>query len=356
MPAEPIDLTLDVVPRARFDLLDLRGRLTAAHHDALQPFPRCLCWSSHTTAGFLDRSVAARFPAAPSGVAGYLDAFRTLFPEGADYEHDRLDRRTELDPEQRRVEPRNADSHLAFMAAGLRTCVSFGNHPAEPIPFVDLDGVNAGQPRRRVTRIIGYHAEEEVAHTEIEVPVSGHPVDSVNLKDARLGIYQRLAEFVARHGVTKGRLRLTLDAGERHAGLTVNEYETLLMRHDLPEVLRDPLRFAVERGRHALADPRAVPAKTLGYAKYDLVQLINQLVDRLGWRESLIERLLARALAVPADRFLRMKRSVNLLVSDRDGDGRGQLVEGRYQSTILVQWHRAPRQARRVDVTLTRLA
>jgi hypothetical protein len=126
------------------------------------------------------------------------------------------------------------------------------------------------------------------------------------------------------------------------------------MRYDLPEVLRDPLRFAIEKGRHAIADPRSVPAKTLGYAKYDLVRILNQVVERLGLSESLVERLLARTMAVPANRFLRMKRSVDLLVSD-DGLGKGSLVEGTYQSTILVQWHRAPRQSRLVDVTLTRL-
>jgi hypothetical protein len=180
-------------------------------------------------------------------------------------------------------------------------------------------------------------------------------VDSVNLRDPRLGFSEQLDDLVARHGVRRGRIRLTLHHGERHAGLTVNEYETLLMRHDLPDVLRDPLRFAIEKGRHALADPRAVPAKTLGYARYDLVHVMNKLVDALGLNESIVERLVARTLAVPAARFLRMKRSVNLLVSDRGDRGQAKVVEGRYQSTILVQWHRAPRQARVIDVTLTRL-
>lgn len=353
MSCDPLDVKLDVVPRSRFDMVDLRGLLSASHGAALAAFPHCLYWSSHTTAGFLDRSVASRL-IHKSGVAAYIDAFRAIFPEGADYEHDRLDRRVELAPAQREIEPKNADSHLAFIAAGLRTCVTYANKPNEPVCFVDLDGVNAGRPRCRHTRVIGFHHEELVARHQIEVPVSTHPMDSINLKDPRLGIAEELAEFVYRHGVPKGRLRLALHAGERHAGLTVNEYETLLMRHDLLDVLRDPLRFAIEKGRHAFADPRAVPAKTLGYAKYDLVRLMNQAVERLGLSESLVERLLARTLAVPANRFLRMKRSVNLLVSD-DGLGKGSLVEGTYQSTILVQWHRAPRQARLIDVTLTRL-
>lgn len=353
MSPNPVDIKLDVVPRSRFDMVDLRGLLANAQSSALALFPQCLYWSSHTTAGFLDRNLVARLVGKP-GVAAYIDAFRTIFPEGADYEHDQLERRTELAPEQRVVEPKNADSHLAFMAAGLRTCVTYANRPNEPVCFVDLDGVNAGQPRCRHTRVIGFNREEIVARHQIEVPVSSHPVDSINFKDPRLGISDQLNEFVRRHGVTKGRLRLSLHPGERHAGLTVNEYETLLMRHDLPEVLRNPLRFAIEKGRHAISDPRAVPAKTLGYARYDFVRVMNGAVERLGLSESLVERLLARTLAVPANRFLRMKRSVNLLVSDGD-TGTPTVVEGRYQSTILVQWHRAQASARIVDVTLTQL-
>jgi thiamine phosphate synthase YjbQ (UPF0047 family) len=354
MQADPLELTVDVVPRARFDMIDLRGCITQDHAGALALYPNCLYWSSHTTAGFLDPSVTARIVQKP-GIAGYLEAFRAIFPEGADYEHDQLERRTELPPEQRRVEPRNADSHLAFIAAGLRTCVTAANGRRSPVCFVDLDGMNAGRARHRVTRVIGYHGEQEVVRARIEIPVSAHHVDSVNLRDPRLGISQQLADLVAQHGVTKGRLLLTLDHGERHAGLTVNEYETLLMRHDLPEVLRDPLRFALEKGRHALADPRAVPAKTLGYARYDLVHVINKLVDTLGLNESIVERLVARTLSVPATRFLRIRRSVSLLVSDSRRAGHGELVEGTYQSTILVQWHRAARQARTIDVVLTRL-
>lgn len=352
--SSPLEVNLELVPRARVDIVDPRASLSADEQAALKPYARCLYWSSHTTAGFFERALAARLQRRKA-TAGYLDAFRTIFPEGGGYEHDRLDQRTELAPEQRLVEPRNADSHLAFIAAGLRTCVSFPNREAEPVRFVDLDGVHGGQPRQRLMRIIGYQREEEIDRIRIEVPVSAHPVDSINLKDPRLGIYDQLAELVARHDLTKGRLRLSLDHGERHAGLTVNEYETLLMRHDLAEVLRNPLRFAAEQARNALRNPRTVPAKTLGYAKYDLVRVVNRVVDALGLRESVVERLVARTLAAPAARFLRMKRRVDLLVSDPAGYGKGTLVEGTYQSPILVQWHRAPRQARVLDVILTRL-
>jgi thiamine phosphate synthase YjbQ (UPF0047 family) len=290
----------------------------------------------------------------PEHLPNYLQAFRALFPEGAGYEHDRLERRDDLDPKQREVEPRNADSHLAFIAGGMLPCVTHPNRPSESVFFVDLDGVVDGQPRRRLTRMVGFHDERVVRTTRIEVPMSTHPIDSVNLKDARLGLYDRLSEFVASAGVGKGRLRIVLEPSERHSALTVNEYETLLMKNDLADVLRNPLRFFAEKSRHALANPRAVPAKTLGYAKYDFVRVLNKSLDTLGLRGSIVEKVLASSIAVPAARFFRMRRSVSLLVSERE-DGSHGLIEGTYQSPILVQWQKAPRETRLLEVTLTEL-
>ena len=335
-------------------MIDVRRVMAAHHGDVLDAYPRALCCSFHTTAGYLDQSVAWRLNQSRAGVMPYIDLFRTMFPEGAGYEHDKLDRRTELTEAQKPVEPMNADSHLAIMAGALRSCVTYRNRPGEPVCFVDLDGVHAGRPRRRSTTVLGYSREEPVAQARLTVRVSGHAVDSVNLKDPQLGIYEQVASLVAAHGVTKGRIRLTLAPGERHAGLTVNEYETLLMRHDLREVLRDPLRFMAEKAGHILGNPRAIPARTLDYAKYDLVRVFNQLVDALGLGESMVESILSRAIAMPASRFLRMKRSVSLLVSDRVNPGVGAIVEGTYQSPILVQWQRGGRQSRTLDVTLTR--
>lgn len=351
MTSQPLDVTLELLPKARFDMVELRSHF-AAEHEAFAAYPHCLYWSSHTTAGFLDRSLTARLQR--EHLPNYLEAFRALFPEGAGYEHDRLERRDDLDPKQREVEPKNADSHLAFIAGGMRPCVTHPNRPGESVFFVDLDGVVDGRPRRRLTRMVGFHDERVVRTTRIEVPVSTHPIDSVSLKDPRLGLYERLSEFVASAGVAKGQLRIVLDPAERHSALTVNEYETLLMKHDLADVLRNPLRFFAEKSRHALANPLAVPAKTLGYAKYDFVRVLNKSLDTLGLRGSFVEKVLANSLAVPAARFFRMRRSVSLLVSERN-DGTHGLIEGTYQSPILVQWQRAPRETRSLEVTLTEL-
>jgi CBS-domain-containing membrane protein len=127
------------------------------------------------------------------------------------------------------------------------------------------------------------------------------------------------------------------------------------MQHDLAEVLRNPLRFAAEKARHAWNDPMAVPAKALGYAKYDLVRALNRFVDALGLQSSRIERLLARTLEVPAARFLRMRRSVDLLVSDSKTPGSGAVVEGTYQAPILVQWRPPAHSGQRtIDIAVTR--
>ncbi len=355
MAQAPAEVSVEIQPRARYDAIDVRARIAAEHGDVLAEFPRALYCSFHTTAGYLEQALATRLSrGANDGVDAYLDAFRTVFPEDAGYLHDNLALRTELTDDQKAVEPRNADSHLAFMAAGLHACVPYRTGD-EPVWFVDLDGMNAGTPRRRQTTVVGYSHEVPVWRTQVVIPVSGHPIDSINLRDPQIGFYDMLNEAIARYGVSKGRLRIELDPNEHQAGLTINEYETLLMRHDLVEVLRNPLRYMAEKGRHALADPRAIPAKAADYAKYDIVRAMNQLVDRLGLNEGIVERTMARLMAMPAERFLRMKRSVNLLVSDRREPGRGAIVEGTYQSPILVQWNHASNRERHVNITLARL-
>ena len=287
-------------------------------------------------------------------LTGYVGAFRAVFPHGASYRHDALELRTELSSAQRRVEPRNADSHLTFMAVGLRTCVTYPHRPGAPVRFVDLDGVVNGHPRKRLTSVVCFNDAVEVARARLTVPVSEHPIDSINLKSPDLGLYELVAQLTSQHQVAKGCVRLELADSERQTALTVNEYETLLMRHDLREVLQNPLRFMAEKGRHALEDPRRIPIKAMGYATYDLVQALNQLVDALSLEESLLERLLVRIMTLPAERLFRMKRVVSLLVSDYDSPGRGVITAGTYQSPILIQWGRASGWVRHLEITLSR--
>src|SRR5215510_464979 len=199
MAPPPRELALELSARERFEMVELRSRFSSEHDESLASYPRCLYWSAHTTAGFLDRSLIARL--GPGRVTTYIETLRRIFPEGAGYAHDRLERRKDLDAAQRAVEPRNGDSHLAFIAGGLQPCVTHPNRKGESVYFVDLDGVNDGRPRRRQTRVIGYHREAIAGHLRLKVPFEGHPIDSINLKAPSLGLYEELAEFVARADV-----------------------------------------------------------------------------------------------------------------------------------------------------------
>ena len=245
-------------------------------------------------------------------------------------------------------------SHLAFIGGGLRACVTSRTDRPDPVYLIDLDGIAGGWPRERVTTLVGYTDDVEVARVTFPVPMSSHPIDAVNLKDPRLGLYAQLTELCDRHAVTNGRVRISLASSEQGASLTVNEYETLLMRHDLAEVLQNPLRFAVQHVRHVWENPGAVPFKALDYAKYDLVSAVNRFVDAVGLGASWVERILGRLLSVPASRFLRPRRSVDLLVSDTQSDGHARVIHGAYQSPILLQWSSPPRRIRRLDVRVSR--
>src|SRR5688572_32294922 len=70
MPSQPLDLTLELLPKARFDVVELRSHF-ANEHRALAAYQHCLYWSSHTTAGFLDRSLTARL--SPEHIPSYME-------------------------------------------------------------------------------------------------------------------------------------------------------------------------------------------------------------------------------------------------------------------------------------------
>lgn len=354
MATPPLEVNLALRPRSRLDVINVSALVERASPGFYDRFRRTLYCSLHTTAGYLEQTLCSRFRRKEESVQEYVRAFQKLFPPEAGYRHDELHLRTELTEAQRICEPRNGDSHLTYIGSGLRSCVSYINGPHTPGYFIDLDGMNGAAHRSRSTTVIGYDQEDIVEKRRLWVPVSEHPMDSVSIRDPKLGLFEELSQAVERLGITKGKIELSLAPHERNAGLTVNEYETLLMKHDLHEVLHNPLHFMAEKGRNILIDPKAVPQKTINYAKYDLVLVVNKILDSMGATNSPLERIVDKFLAVPAARFLRMKRKVNLLVSDREIHGRGRIVQGTYQSPILVQWDRAAEGHRILDVTITR--
>ena len=354
MASPPTEIRLTLSPSRRFEAIDVNEMIAGQAGDLLRRYRRTLYCSLHTTAGYLDQSLAGRMHHHRGRLAQFFDAWHAVFPPDAQYRHDQMELRSELSDSQKEVEPRNGDSHLTFIGSGMRNCVTYRNEPLAPVYFIDLDGTNGDTRRERRTTIVAYHEERIAARDSFEVPLSRHPVDSVNLADPKVGLLEKINEIVARSGIEKGRVEIALRPTERHAGLTVNEYETLLMRHDLVEVLKDPLKFAVQRGRHMIDDPLAIPSKTLNYAKYDVPRALNSLMEALHWDHSVFERAMAKLMALPARRLLRSRR-VTFLASHDEELGRPALVRGTYQSPILVQW-KTEGPSRTIEITLYQLS
>ena len=352
MAAKNTELTLELRPKTRFDLIDVTRQIEQDFGDSLSVYPKTFYYSYHTTAGYLEQDLCSQLNHCPELLGAFVQSFQKLFPPDADYQHDQLLLRTELTPEQRFQEPCNADSHLTFIGAGLTNSVTYRNNPQTPVYFIDLDGVNGNTCRRRQTTVVGFTKEHVVAKERFIIPVSEHPIDSVNLKDARYGLLDQMSDLLDRYEIRQGCIDLSLADNERSAGLTVNEYETLLMKHDLAQVLRNPLRFMAAKSKEMLCDPSSIPTKFKDHAKYDLVKIVNEFVDTLGLNDSIMERLIDKFLSVPASHFLRMKRSVSLPVSN---NGRGKdcsILEGNYQSPVLVQWEKAEDRTRHLDAKL----
>ena len=126
------------------------------------------------------------------------------------------------------------------------------------------------------------------------------------------------------------------------------------MTHDLPEVLRNPIKFMGAKGKYLLQNPQIIPSRTREYAKYDLVHIFNEIMDTFRFSETTIEKILTRFLALRAERFLQVRNSISLLVSNKGCNTPAKVVQGTYQSPILVQWKKSSNGSRRVILRVTR--
>jgi len=354
MSRPPTEITLDLEPSERFQLIDVADRVRQRHGDFFDAYPKSAFCSFHTTAGYLEQRLCARLDHCDDRLGRFVGLFRQIFPKDAGYYHDRMELRDELTEEEKECEPVNADSHLAFMGAGLRNLTTYEPDGGHPVYFIDLDGVNGQLRRTRRTTVLGYTRKEQVYRGNFRISVpSDHQVDSFNLKEEQHGLFPHVSELLARHGLERGRVDIRLAPGERDAGLTVNEFETLLMRNDLPAAMRSPLRYTLRRGKELLRHPGTIPEKAREYAVYDLLHLYNEVMDVLGVGRSVADHLLTR-LAGPAYRLFRLKRRVSFLVSESPETGSGRIVQGTYQAPILIQ-HRPPEsRTRELEISLWR--
>jgi thiamine phosphate synthase YjbQ (UPF0047 family) len=350
----PFEIQLTLVPHERFEVINVAETIRDKFGDLLSKYRKTLYCSLHTTAGYLDQTICSRLRNSKMHLEPFFRAFQKLFPPDAGYYHDQMQLRTELSEAQRQCEPQNADSHLTFIGAGLKNCVTYVNRPGMPVYFIDLDGTYQDIRRQRRTTVLAYTSEETVHTDRIAIPMSHHPIDSINLKDPRYGFWDHVQALLEKYEIEKGRVDIALSRQELHAGLTVNEFENLLIQKDLVEVLKDPLNYVARKGRSFLSEPALMPEKVKYYATTDLVHIFNELMDALQVGRSVIEKIVSRVLSVPASRFLGMKRNLSLFVSNGEENGPGRLVQGTYQSPILVQWRKAPQRTRDLEVTITR--
>ncbi len=354
MTTQPVEINLNINPQKRFEIIDIAQRLREETDDAVAGFRKTLYCSFHTTAGYLEQGVCARLGHSRKQLDPFFKMFQKIFPPNAGYLHDRIQLRDELSESEKQREPINADSHLTFISAGLKNCVTYRNKADQPVYFIELDGVYKDHYRQRRTTVLAYDKAEMVYRGRLAIPMgTEHLINSFNLKDPRYGLFEQLDEWLDIYGIEQGQIDVRLAPEERHVGLIVNEYETLLMRNDLPQVLADPLRYMVQRGKRLLRHPGSIPVKTRNYAAFDLIHLYNELMDTVPLGRSVVDKILS-VLSMPASRILRLKRHITLLVSTSAETGPKRVVQGPYQSPIMVQHQAADSGVRYLDITLRR--
>ena len=76
----PAEFTVEIQPRARFDAIDVRGRIASEHGNVLAEFPRALYCSFHTTAGYLEQPLATRLSRGPASVSELARPFAMSLP------------------------------------------------------------------------------------------------------------------------------------------------------------------------------------------------------------------------------------------------------------------------------------
>ena len=192
------------------------------------------------------------------------------------------------------------------------------------------------------------------------MPVSKHPIDSVNLADPRLGLLEQINELLARSGPrARPRRHRRSRPSERNVGLTVNEYETLLMQTRPRRGAEGPAALRGDQGAaHARRPARRSPARRSNYAKYDVVRVLNSLMEALRLDQSSLERLVAKVMSVPARGSC--ARAGSASSPARDGDhAAARVVRGTYSepdpgAVAAGRRARAPRRdrGRRPQLTL----
>ncbi len=361
----PLATTLHLSASSRLDMQNVSQALAKVDRDSFSSFRNIAVSSLHTTAGFLEQPLAAKLRNSPEGIGHLVRSIKRLFPEGAPYWHDRMELRNELTEEQRKSEPLNADSHLAFICLGLCNSVLYTFDPEDPIYFIDLDGESRGTFRSRKVLVTGYNDMECVHEEILSIAVPEQDRCALDLSE-NLSNLQVLAN---KHKIPQGLLTLELESDEKHAGITVNEFESLLVERDITDVLMNPLKYMLNNVSEFARRPLMLPRKAKKMLAYELrlairdglklagrsVSAIEYIAERLHMRLPLLEYIIDRIASPLEARWMNLGSTARFLINADSDTAHGKIMVGTYQSPILIQWRRPESDVRRVRARLFRL-
>ena len=357
-------------PQQRLDVINVAQEVMGSLRAEFEGYRKLLFCSLHTTAGYLHEQLATKLGPDKQSVNTYIRSAQRLFPEGAPYWHDQMHLRSELSEEQRKHEPQNADSHLAFICLGLANCVTYNNCPENPVHFIDLDGKFNGSTRNRKSWLVGYNSADVVHEEVVEIPAPERHVQATNLAGGNTNLLSSIEKLVKSHQISRGMVTLDLHDLEKHAGLTVNEFETLLVEKDLTTAILDPLKYLVRNSPKILRDPFSIPSRAQKFVTSELKKIVPEvlntasrnvsrveyMVERLGFHLQFLEYIIDRLAAPSEARWLNLGRTVNLLVNSEQDGTSGSVKLGTYQSPILIQWRHPETANRRLVVRLYRFS
>ncbi len=361
----PTVTTLNLSARSRLDMQNISEMLAKADNGSFTSFDKVAIASMHTTAGFLEQPFATKLGNSAEGIGHLVRSAHRLFPEGAPYWHDQMELRDELSEEQRKVEPLNADSHLAFICLGLCNSVQYTFAPKNPIYFIDLDGESRGTFRSRKVLAIGYNDTECIYEQSLSVDMPEQERCAVDLSK-NISDFQALA---AEHKIRQGLITFELEPDENHAGITVNEFETLLVERDITDVLLNPLKYIKNNVSEFARKPLMIPRKAKKILMYELhlairdglkwagrsVSAVEYIAERLHMRLPLLEYVIDRIANPIEARWMNLGSKARFLINTEDGETSGSVKIGTYQSPILIQWRRPDSDVRRLRARLLRL-
>jgi len=355
---------LNLSPSSRLDITNISQTLTDSDLSSFSSYEKIALSSLHTTAGLIEQSFASKLGNTQEGINNLIRSARRLFPEGAPYWHDQMELRDELSAEQRKYEPLNADSHLAFICLGLCNCVLYSFDPKEPIFLIDLDGEFQGIFRSRKVMAIGYNNVECVHEDSISVPMPQKDRVAIDLNDS----LQNYQSIIDQQKIHRGIITFELNPHEKFAGITVNEYETLLMERDITDVLKNPLKFMLSNVSEFARHPFSIPGKAKQVLMYELhqtirdglklatrgVSAVEHIAERLGVDLPLLEYAVDRIATPLETRWMNLGSSVRFLINSDNDETSGRIMTGTYQSPILIQWRRPESDVRNLKVRLLR--